>query len=80
MSFVPETGLRDLINKPFAHFQSVLLNDDVHFEDLPDEGSVSEVNEEGEEISEAISDDERMAYRKRKRCFRKLKLVLPLLY
>ena len=36
VSFVPETGLRDLINKPFAHFQSVLLNDDVHFEDLPD--------------------------------------------
>ena len=34
MSFVPETGLRDLINKPFAHFQSVLLNDDVHFEDF----------------------------------------------
>lgn len=59
VSFVPETGLRDLINKPFAHFQSVLLNDDVHFEDLPDEGSVSEVNEEGEEISEAISDDEK---------------------
>lgn len=58
VSFVPETGLRDLINKPFAHFQSVLLNDDVHFEDLPDEGCVLEVNEEGEEISEAISDDE----------------------
>ena len=59
VSFVPETGLRDLINKPFAHFQSVLLNDDVHFEDLPDEGSVSEVNEEGEEILEVISDDEK---------------------
>ena len=26
---------------------------------FPDEGSVSEVNEEGEEISEAISDDEK---------------------
>lgn len=59
VSFVPEAGLRDLINKPFAHFQSVLLNDDVHFEDLPDEGGVSEVNEESEELSENISDDEK---------------------
>ncbi|MDR0976690.1 MAG: HU family DNA-binding protein [Prevotellaceae bacterium] len=28
VSFTPETALRDLINKPFAHFQTVVLNDE----------------------------------------------------
>lgn len=36
VSFIPEVGLRDLVNKPFAHFQSVLLKEDVHFEDIPE--------------------------------------------
>lgn len=45
VSFIPEAGLRDLINKPFAHFQSVLLKDEVHFADLPEDG----VQPEGEE-------------------------------
>lgn len=36
VSFIPETGLKDLMNKPFAHFQPVLLKDEVHFTDLPE--------------------------------------------
>lgn len=36
VSFIPETGLKDLVNKPFAHFQPVLLKDEVHFTDLPE--------------------------------------------
>lgn len=36
ISFIPETGLQDLVNKPFAHFQPVLLKDEVHFTDLPE--------------------------------------------
>lgn len=36
ISFIPETGLKDLVNKPFAHFQPVLLKDEVHFTDLPE--------------------------------------------
>lgn len=46
VSFIPEAGLRDLVNKPFAHFQSVLLKEDVHFEDLPE----GETQPEGEEL------------------------------
>lgn len=49
VSFIPEAGLRDLINKPFAHFQSVLLKDEVHFADLPEEGVLPEGAEEESE-------------------------------
>lgn len=47
VSFIPEAGLRDLINKPFAHFQSVLLKDEVHFDDLPEEGGLPEGEDDG---------------------------------
>lgn len=46
VSFIPEAGLRDQINKPFAHFQSVLLKDEVHFTDLPEEGGLPDGTEE----------------------------------
>jgi len=35
VSFTPDTTMKDLINKPFAHFESVVLNDGVEFEDTP---------------------------------------------
>ena len=35
ISFTPDTTMKDLINKPFAHFESVVLNDGVEFEDTP---------------------------------------------
>ena len=34
ISFTPETLLKEAINKPFAHFESVLLNDNVVFDDM----------------------------------------------
>jgi len=35
ISFTPDTIMKDLINKPFAHFETVVLNDGVEFEDTP---------------------------------------------
>ena len=35
ISFTPDTTMKDLINKPFAHFETVVLNDGVEFEDTP---------------------------------------------
>ena len=35
VSFTPDTTMKDLINKPFAHFETVVLNDGVEFEDTP---------------------------------------------
>lgn len=34
LSFTPDKVLRELVNRPFSHFESVLLNEDVDFEDL----------------------------------------------
>jgi len=33
ISFTPDMNLRDIINKPFAHFETVILNDGVDFND-----------------------------------------------
>lgn len=45
VAFVPDTSLRDIINKPFAHFETVVLNENTVLEDTP----IAESEEEGEE-------------------------------
>lgn len=34
ISFTPENSLRDSVNRPFAHFQTIILNDDTDIEEL----------------------------------------------
>lgn len=46
ISFTPENGLRDLINRPFAHFETISLNEGIDFEEEEAE------SEEEEEIPE----------------------------
>ena len=48
VSFSPDASLRDIINKPFAHFETVVLNENTILEDTP----VEETEEE--EIVEEI--------------------------
>ena len=35
ISFSPDTTMKELINKPFSHFETVILNDGVELEDTP---------------------------------------------
>ena len=35
ISFIPDNSLRDIINKPFAHFETVVLNENTVLEDTP---------------------------------------------
>ena len=35
ISFTPDASMKELINKPFSHFETVLLNDGVELEDTP---------------------------------------------
>ena len=35
VSFTPESTLKDIINKPFSHFETVVLNDNTVLEDTP---------------------------------------------
>lgn len=46
VSFSPDTNLRDTINKPFAHFETVVLNENTILEDTPIEDTEEEEVEE----------------------------------
>lgn len=46
VSFTPEPTLKDLINKPFSHFETVVLNDETVLEDTPVENNSEEEEKE----------------------------------
>lgn len=56
VSFTPDATLRDIVNKPFAHFETVILNEGTVLEDTPledQEDDAQEINvKEIEEIEE----------------------------
>lgn len=56
ISFTPDATMKDLINKPFSHFETVVLNEGVELEDTPIETSEEIVQEEI--ISEIIIAEE----------------------
>ena len=49
VSFTPEPALKDIINKPFAHFETVVLNEGTVLEDTPVD-SGSEEDEDTEQV------------------------------
>lgn len=51
ISFVPDPFLRDLVNKPFAHFETVVLNEGTHFNDLEENFTDEKEEEQNEEDS-----------------------------
>lgn len=50
VAFVPDNSLRDIINKPFAHFETVVLNENTILEDTP----IVETEEDGDDIGEEV--------------------------
>ena len=56
ISFTPDVTMKELINKPFSHFETVVLNEGVELEDTPIETSEEIVQEEI--ISETIIAEE----------------------
>ncbi|MBP1615549.1 MAG: hypothetical protein H6Q13_2997 [Bacteroidetes bacterium] len=65
ISFVPEASLRDAVNKPFAHFETVILNDDTVLEDTPinsleedsDDNNNAKLSDDSEQLSEILNSD-----------------------
>ena len=61
VSFTPEPALKDLINKPFSHFETVVLNDNTVLEDTPVDDSDNEDEENAgqktEEVTAATPED-----------------------
>ena len=61
VSFTPDTTLRDTINKPFAHFETVVLNEGTVLEDTPmeesDEEEASVADSEAEMVDSEVTED-----------------------
>ena len=55
VSFIPDGSLRDIINKPFSHFETVVLNEKTVLEDTPvmDSDDDGELTEE-ESVSQSV--------------------------
>ena len=51
VSFTPDAVLRDLVNKPFAQFDTVVLADGVDFEDMP-EMDTEDADAVGEDVAD----------------------------
>jgi|GEM_PF-158490 Bacterial nucleoid DNA-binding protein len=67
ISFTPEASLRDQINKPFSHFETVILNEGVDFEGMSVTDEISENEdetgvsfEEDNDISSNIGESENL--------------------
>ncbi|MDE6162126.1 MAG: HU family DNA-binding protein [Bacteroides sp.] len=54
VSFSPDANLRDTINKPFAHFETVVLNENTILEDTPIEDTEEEEAEEETSVQTTI--------------------------
>lgn len=57
VSFTPDTTMKELVNKPFALFETVVLNDGVDFADLESKPDDEEKKETKEAITTEISDE-----------------------
>ena len=56
VTFTPDTTMKDLINKPFAHFETVVLNDGVELEGTPTEEEVIDAPEAMEEAPVMVAE------------------------
>ena len=56
LSFTPDTAMKELVNKPFSQFETVVLNEGVEFDDEPevDEPSVTEEDAPAPIIEEKV--------------------------
>ena len=52
-SFIPDNDLKDLINSPFAHFQTVAINDEANLEEM-----ASIANDDILEMAQALETEE----------------------
>ena len=44
ITFTPDAVMKELVNKPFSQFETVVLNDDVEFTDMKSEETTDETN------------------------------------
>lgn len=53
ITFSPDSAMKDLVNKPFSHFETVVLNDKTHFDDMLENESPISDAENDESVKDA---------------------------
>lgn len=51
VTFTPDAVMKELVNKPFSLFETVVLNDGIDFDDVPENGATDSVETAAEEPS-----------------------------
>ncbi len=62
ITFTPDATMKELVNKPFSQFETVVLNDNVEFDDLNEQSAESEA--EFEDIKDDLTEEELMQLEK----------------
>ncbi|MBR1548489.1 MAG: HU family DNA-binding protein, partial [Prevotella sp.] len=59
ITFTPDAVMRELVNKPFSQFDTVVLNDGVEFDDIPNESADAKQQEpdDDEQLAEQLQVD-----------------------
>lgn len=52
LSFTPDSTMKELVNKPFSQFETVVLNDNVEFDDLKEQPTDNDVDEINDDLTE----------------------------
>lgn len=56
VSFTPDNSLKELVNKPFSHFETIVLNEGVVFDDMPSEGEDNQFDEPSAISEEVVAE------------------------
>ena len=57
ISFTPDSLMKELVNKPFSGFETVILNEGVNFDDMPDGGEELSAEDDTEEETEIAPEE-----------------------
>ena len=52
VTFIPDATMKELVNKPFSQFETVVLNDGVEFDDIQEETPAASISAEPVEVAE----------------------------
>jgi len=56
VSFVPDTTMKELVNRPFSQFETVVLNDGIDFEDMKEEPAAEEEEPTKEDAAAPVAE------------------------
>ena len=57
ITFTPDATMKELVNKPFSQFETVVLNDNVEFDDMKEQEEDTEADTDADSEFDDIKDD-----------------------